>query len=110
MAGKKNLGDMNAGEFQMVKSRTIRYNNDTQFIRVGIQKIQGKKIMTISRGYKNKQGNDIIKSTVTVSYTEIADKVAQQINELKNELPSIKKKITKSKKNKDSDKDIEIKL
>ena len=102
-------GGKEAGEFEIVKSRTIRYN-ENQFVRIGIQKIQGKKIMTISRGYQNKQENDIIKSTVTVSYTEIADKVAQQINELKKELPSIKKKITKSKKNKDNDKDIEIKL
>jgi len=96
------------GGFTTLKSRTIRYNNNTQFIRVAIQKIGKRKFLSVSRGYRNKGNADIIKATITVSYEEIADKIAQQLNDLKKELPSIKKTTTKTQKKGNEDMEIRI--
>ena len=97
------------GEFEVVKSRTIRYDPN-QFIRVAIQKVDGRKILTISRGYRNKSNNDIIKNTVVISHREIAQKTSEQIQQLLKDLPSVKKNISKTQKNKNDSKDIEIKV
>ena len=109
MSGKGKKGKIEASEFTTLKSRTIRYG-EQQFVRVSLQQIQGKKILVISRGYRNKNETDIIKSSVVISYREVAQKTSEQIQQLLKDLPSVKKNISKTQKNKNDSKDIEIKL
>ena len=111
MNAKRTTQNKKAGKesFRTLKIRTIRYR-DNQFIRLSLQEIENKKIISISRGYHNINDLDIIKSSVVISYKEIAEKVIQQIEELKTNLPRLQtvKKVKSKNNNKEDIKEIKL--